>query len=181
MGWFLATGRAGEARVRLEHMHNVQAIIANRLALTPKLADFRHAVLFPLTSELALLPITDEFAHEIRGYRVEAGASVEPPVSSLSPGLALFAKEVSRSTAVAYIATFYVGGLGGQDAVVWENEQLVFGPTDERYNDVWPNSAISQALRKLGIVAAEGEDEFDTVGLGRYRATHRWAEAVENG
>lgn len=58
---------------------------------------------------------------------------------------------------------------------------LVFGPTDERYNDVWPNSAISQAIRKLGIMAAEGKDEFDTVGLGRYRKTHRWAEAVENG
>lgn len=87
-------------------MHNVQAIIANRLALTPKLADFRHAVLFPLTSELALLPITDEFANEIKGYRMEVGASVAPPVSLLSPGLVLFAKEVSRSTAVAYISTF---------------------------------------------------------------------------
>jgi hypothetical protein len=93
---------------------------------------------------------------------------VEPPVASLSPGLVLFAQEVSRSTAVAYISTFYFGGLGGQDAVVWENGMLVFGPTDECYNDVWPNSAISQALRKLGIIAAEGKDEFDTVGLGRH-------------
>lgn len=161
-------------------MHDVQAIIANSFALQSKLTGFRHAVLFPLTRELALLPITDEFANEAKDYGLTANIPVELPLSSLSPGLVQLAKELSRSTSVAYISTYYFSGHGGQDAVVWENGELVFGPMTKPYNEEWPNSAISKALRKLGVLAKGGEDEFDTVGLGRHRETHRWAEAAKN-
>ncbi|MFI8873066.1 hypothetical protein [Streptomyces sp. NPDC055243] len=32
----------------------------------------------------------------------------------------------------------------------------------------------SQALRRLGVVAGAGEDEFDAVGLGRHRSVEGW-------
>lgn len=161
-------------------MHDVEAIIANSSVLQSILTGFRHAVLFPLTKELALLPITDDFANEVKDYGITASMSEDLPLPSLPPGLVKFAKEVSRSNSVAYVRTYYFGGFGSQDAVVWENEKLVFGPANDSYNDGWPNSAISQALRKLGVQAKEGEDEFDTAGLGRYRETHRWADAAKN-
>ncbi|MFF8874484.1 hypothetical protein [Streptomyces massasporeus] len=35
-------------------------------------------------------------------------------------------------------------------------------------------SPVSQALRRLGVVARAGEDEFTTVGLDRHRHSEAW-------
>jgi hypothetical protein len=83
--------------------------------------------------------------------------------------------EISRESPVAYINTFYFGGQGGQDALVWDKGALRFSPTSPGYEQNWPNSPISQALRMIGVVAEAGEDEFDTLGLGKHRETHKWA------
>ncbi len=83
--------------------------------------------------------------------------------------------EISSKTPVAYITTFYFGGQGGQDALVWDRGALLFSRTSPGYEKNWPNSPISQALRMIGVVAEPGKDEFDTLGLGKHRETHKWA------
>ena len=95
----------------------------------------------------------------------------------LSDGLHALAIDISHDCPVAYISTSYFGGQGGQNALVWDKGSLRFSPTAQRYDEVWPNSPISQVLRAIGVLAEEGMDEFDTVGLGHHRETHRWAES----
>lgn len=59
----------------------------------------------------------------------------------------------------ALVVTDYAGGAGGQGAVV----AVDGGP-------IRPAADINDALRTLGVAAAQGLDEFDTVGLGDQRS-----------
>ena len=61
----------------------------------------------------------------------------------------------------ALINTNYFGGVGNQ-----------FAGTFERGKEVLPivEGGINQALRNIGVRARSGMDEFDTIGLGRYRS-----------
>ena len=101
----------------------------------------------------------------------------EAALVGMAPGVIDVALRVSQSSAVAYMSTEYFGGDGGQDAIAWLNGDVIFSPESEGYGDAWPNSAISQALRAIGVIANAEQDEFDALGLGNHRETHRWAEA----
>jgi hypothetical protein len=128
---------------------------------------------------LSLLPLTDALASELVAYRPDVQAALTQPLSYLAAGAHALAIEISRRAPVAYIATAYFGGNGKQDALAWERGILRFSPTTPDYDRPWPHTPISQALRTIGVVADEGLDEFDTVGLGRHRETHRWAASVK--
>lgn len=39
---------------------------------------------------------------------------------------------------------------------------------------VLAHDAINTVLRSLGLVCGNGEDEFESLGLGRYRETDGW-------
>lgn len=159
-------------------MHDVKALIAKSGVLQSKAGQFSNAVVCPLSQGYSLLPITDAFAKELSAYRSASSASRATPLEEISPELLILATEISQLAPVAYITTGYFGGQGGQDAVVWDKGNLVFSPSVQGYDRVWPDSPISQALRSIGVVAEEEKDEFDTVGLGNHRETHRWAESV---
>jgi hypothetical protein len=100
------------------------------------------------------------------------------PITELSDGLHALALEISYSSAVAYISTAYFGGHGKQDALVWDKGTLCFSPPSSGYDQDWPNSPISQALRMIGVVAEKDKDEFDTLGLGKHRETDQWVASV---
>jgi hypothetical protein len=71
-------------------------------------------------------------------------------------------KRISKSEIIEYatISTAYVGGMGEQFANVYRNDQNV---------DLSINT-ISDALKYLGVVKGSHNDEFDAIGLGRYRS-----------
>ena len=64
---------------------------------------------------------------------------------------------LSQKQKVVYIFTDYFGGAGRQYADIWEKGQ-------RRHFD-----RINDALQQIGVKAAAGQDEFDTIGLGGYR------------
>lgn len=69
----------------------------------------------------------------------------------------------------AVVYTDYFGGVGSQVAVAYRNG----APLDT-------DGTINDALRALGVVGRDGQDEFDTLGLGRHRGIpepllDRWA------
>ncbi len=61
----------------------------------------------------------------------------------------------------ALIETEYFGGIGEQFATVYDG--------GERVLDV-REGGINAALRRIGVVACDGKDEFDTIGLGAHRS-----------
>ena len=152
-------------------MHDVQALIAKSNELAVGVRQFESAIVCPLVQGFSLLPITDALAKELAAYRLEPNVALAKPIRGLSDGLHALAIKISHQTPVAYITTCYFGGPGGQDALVWDRGSLRFSPTAEGYNQGWPNSPISQALRMIGVVTENGMDEFDTAGLGNHRET----------
>jgi hypothetical protein len=160
-------------------MHDVDGLIARSDALSAEVGAFASAVVCPLVQGFALLPITDALAAELVAYQPDLQPTLTKPLPYLAAGVHALAIEISRHAPVAYIATAYFGGHGRQDALAWERGILRFSPTTPDYNRPWPHSPISQALRAIGVVADQGLDEFDTVGLGKHRETHRWAASVK--
>lgn len=82
----------------------------------------------------------------------------------------------SAAGAVARVEAEFFGGVGEQWATVWEGGAVVLGPLHAPEGEPFPaeGSPISRALRRLGVVAGAGEDEFAAVGLGRCRDTQGW-------
>lgn len=160
-------------------MHDVQALIAKSDKLAAVARRFKCAVVCPLVQGFSLLPITDFFARELNGCQSETRPALAKPIRGLSDALHTLAIETSRDAPIAYVSTFYLGGQGGQSALVWDKGRLRFSPATPGYDRSWPNSPISQALRTIGVVAETGMDEFDTLDLGRHRETHRWAASIE--
>jgi hypothetical protein len=160
-------------------VHDVKALIAKSNELAAGVRQFESAIVCPLVQGFSLSPITDALAKELAVYPVESKVTLAKPIRDLSEGLHALAIEISQHCPVAYVSTYYFGGQGGQDALVWDKGSLRFSPTAQGYNQGWPNSPISQALRMIGVVATKGMDEFDTVGLGKHRETHVWAESAK--
>ncbi|MGI8333634.1 hypothetical protein ACRYCC_27105 [Actinomadura scrupuli] len=66
-------------------------------------------------------------------------------------------------------------------AQVWDNGAVVLGPLHLGENQPFPitGTPISQALRRLGVTKGNHHDEFDAVGLGRYRRTEAWLKPTK--
>ena len=160
-------------------MHEVEALIANSNGLAARTRQFESAIVCPLVQGFSLLPFTEAFAQELGEYQIETRAALAKPIRYISDGLHALAIDLSHKSPVAYVSTYYFGGQGGQDALVWDKGTLQFSPTSPGYEQNWPNSPISQALRMIGVVAEQGMDEFDTIGLGKHRKTHQWANSIK--
>lgn len=71
---------------------------------------------------------------------------------------------------LAYIETNYFGGTGSQAAAVFAAGAItVRASIPVGREPIGRDGPINTALRALGVEASAGEDEFDTVGLGRFR------------
>ena len=70
-----------------------------------------------------------------------------------------FAQEIGLSN-FAIIFTDYFGGSGSQSATVYNSGKQILPPTE---------NGVNKALRKIGVERSLFKDEFDTIGLGKYR------------
>lgn len=72
----------------------------------------------------------------------------------------LFAREIGIKR-YAIINTDYFGGVGEQYAAVYEDGKVIMKTEEGR---------INKALKLLGVKCTPGYDEFDSIGLGKYRS-----------
>jgi hypothetical protein len=159
-------------------MHWVQAIVAPIHELQVAHRRFSALVVCPLSQGFALVPVTQEVEAQLAASPIAASDQRPALQEELALGIAALAAELSLVSPVVYAATYLHGGTGGQDAVVWKDGQLALHLSDDENNmSQWPDSPISRALRYIGVKTAEGEDEFDALGLGRYRSNEDWARA----
>jgi hypothetical protein len=150
-------------------VYELRALIGSNNSLRAGTDHLKNRCVVELGSGLSMIPVTAEL-------RAELGApGVEPRIrgfEELSAVVENLAWSLSTRSPVAYVEAEYFGGAGAQAAVVFESGQLVLGPLLEQ--DAGRKSPISCALHALGVHAAPGLDEFDTVGLGRHRRTGEW-------
>lgn len=77
-------------------------------------------------------------------------------------------REFGKNKMVAYITTDYFGGFGDQTAQVFDCGKKIYDysvPGSMNTSD-----SIDEALKLMGVVCVDGYDEFDTIGLGKYRS-----------
>ena len=132
---------------------------------------FRAARVVSLTGELSLVPLTDELLREISCAQRAAVDELRAN-SPARHALDSWARQASQRGCVGYIVAEYFGGGGSQFGVAWSDGDVVLGPLRQ-------DDAINQVLRFLGVTPGAGQDEFDSVGLGRHRHTHEWVEPRE--
>jgi hypothetical protein len=162
-------------------MHSIEALIAHTHTIAEACRLIPAMVSCPLPQGLALAPITEEVELALAASDF---AKLDPSAKmadEMAPGVEALAVVLSGTGPVLYAATFFFGGLGGQDAMVWSNGKLTVSlQDDEDHMSSWPNTPISRALRHLGVTANDGQDEFDAIGLGNHRSNESWAEALAN-
>lgn len=110
------------------------------------------------------------------------------PYGELTPEIREIIKDLSFYGRCAYIETAYFGGIGVQISETWENGKKIDGPlisydgikNKREYEDVTiVDYPINQALKNIGVYCQEGKDEFDTVGLGKYRSNRKIFEEYD--
>jgi hypothetical protein len=106
--------------------------------------------------------ITWDDAEALRFDPLDADAAAE----SLGPVLA----PASVRGPVAYVHIEMAGGPPDEAVCVWRDGELVWRAAGESLDERFS----PEALRTIGVVAADGADEFDTLGLGRHREMVDW-------
>jgi hypothetical protein len=135
-----------------------------------------------LSAGLTMLPLTDEVLEHL--------GDADPNDDRIKPNwilrrrVATLAERMSADRKVLYVFGETWGGSGTQEAVGWCEGRPFYGPTGtcdleadrEPGYQVVPhrNSAINDGLRAMGVQAAPGVDEYETIGLTRHRMTDDW-------
>ncbi len=125
----------------------------------------------PLIEDLGFLPLSDG---HLDSLFPEQG-DFDPAMTYVSTALRAALAELSKGGVLAFIETEYWGGDGTQGATAYRDGVCIMEPQAEGLGP------ISHALGLLGYRAAEGKsDEFETVGLGRFRNNEDWIEFAES-
>lgn len=134
------------------------------------LTDFYEtATAVDIGHELSLIPFTTELFDEINKL------TESKPIGKfdyLTENIEVELLKQIGDVKFAYIEADYFGGEGGQIAVIWEEQKRI-------YLTEWGDCEINKVLKNFGIIAEDGKDEFDTVGLGQNRRTNEWLNENE--
>ncbi|CAM5269713.1 hypothetical protein SALBM311S_12524 [Streptomyces alboniger] len=152
--------------------YDLQAVIAGGEVLRAASRPLSAARMASLGQGLSLMPMTDALFDSV----AEGSDTGALGFWRLPGGFDRTLADWSTAGPVAYVEAEYFGGVGEQQAVVWDGGIIVLGPLHVREGRPFAiaGSAISQALRRLGAVASAGEDEFSAVGLDRHRHGEQW-------
>ncbi|MFE4720491.1 hypothetical protein ACFRLW_29550, partial [Streptomyces sp. NPDC056728] len=95
---------------------------------------------------------------------------------SLPAGFDRVLAEWSKEGPVAYAESEYFGGVGEENVAVWRDGRLALGPLHLLEGESPPaeGTPVCRALRALGVLAGERDDEFASAGLGEHRDTEEW-------
>ncbi|QLJ02991.1 hypothetical protein HZZ00_19700 [Streptomyces sp. NEAU-sy36] len=152
--------------------YDLRAVIADAEVLRNAARDLPGARLASIGRGLSLMPMADALFDSLTD-----GSGASALGFWWLPGG--FEKTLAAWSArgpMAYVEAEYFGGVGEQRAAVWSAGDIVLGPLHVGEGQPLPpaGSPISQALRRLGVVAEVGEDEFSAMGLDRHRHSEAW-------
>lgn len=123
-----------------------------------------------LGQDISLIPLTKDLFDQINELGVtESIGDFEYLTGSIELNILRVIKEKS----LAYVEVTYFGGEGGQTGIIWKDGkrtvELAYG-----------QEVINIILRVFGVIAEHPQDEFDTLGFGRYRNTQDWTKSGDH-
>lgn len=159
--------------------HHINALIGTNEALKGFVTRLGSPPPTELSFGLAIIPLDEQ--------RLDAIAmSVEPAIEGFTYLTPLMAKEIAAALngPTLYVETEYFGGMGGQSAAYFENGHLTWcgaesseeAPAGSSLAQLYKKTAnggrspINEGLYRLGVIRSERCDEFDQIGLQRFRS-----------
>jgi hypothetical protein len=91
------------------------------------------------------------------------------PLWHLTSELFQLGSQLSALGPIGYFEIELFGGYGERAAVLWENQEIVYGPVFSEHSSTVTNHLLSL----LGVHTAES-DEFDALQLAKYRHSEDW-------
>jgi hypothetical protein len=162
--------------------HNISAVVLRGPFDQKKALSFDLKPI-PLTAELTLFPLDASYV-DYCAEKLGIGQSLSDfPLLNTEPILHMICS-IAKAPRFAVINTDYFGGRGSQAAVAYEGAAELMPAEHAQFGICPPGlfqfahgdialahqiGPINRALRLLGVIAKEGCDEFDTIGLGRFR------------
>jgi hypothetical protein len=140
--------------------HNIEAIIAKKPINEAKAAAYGLAVAYE--SDYAIVILFEDSIYYWSCKLDLDFLSIDEDFNEASETAFFLAAELGIEQ-YAFIRTDYFGGMGYQHALFMEK-----GALKSKEN------SINDALKKIGVVAKEGLDEFDTLNLGQYRGMEEY-------
>lgn len=151
--------------------------LAGRYEITAQAArELRHTVV-ELPQGFGLLPIPGHMPERLDGDGAWPFGEV---FWFLSVGVEALARRTSLAGGIAYLEAEIFGGTGTQAMVLWRGGEVCLGPVTTEFTGTAPDPSSSQrwpfnrALRELDADRGDALDEFDALGLGRWRHTEDW-------
>jgi hypothetical protein len=164
--------------------HRLQGFIAKLEILEDVRRQSRAINLVRLPQGFAMIPNTEVVHVAIAGpEEFETPPDLQIFVYMSVP-LAHWAEQLSLAARIAYVETDYFGGVGAQTAVAWDNGVIAVGPFTSAHGSVseeplskaaFAELPINRVLTFLGVDRGKAWDEFDALGLGKFRNIPYWA------
>jgi HEAT repeat protein len=133
----------------LAMVYELEALLGRDKDARGWIVGIPDAVVVAIAPHLGMIPLTDRVYESVGSLKAWGPAN-------------------SRSTLAAYLHASFFGGQGGHSCTLWEDGAVAGA-----------NMNINDVLARFGVEPRAPMDAFDTVGLGRHRATEDWtAEAV---
>ena len=157
--------------------HDLRAIIGKPPIAAALAARFDGVRRVPLSQGFEMVPVLarlfDAMAFSAEATNPEAAVG---GWSRLGVQVENLLAELSRTAPVAYVFTEYFGGSGAQSALAFVGGRLATRHSGVGRVLPWSSSIgpINNALAAIGVVREQGQDEFDSVGLGRHRSMDDW-------
>ncbi len=124
--------------------------------------------LVKLCSGLSMIPFVNEV---LESRNIEELPLTDQGHSELPISICDVCCLISSNGKAIYVEAEYFGGQGTQASAKWDNGRLIGSP----YIGA---QAINEALKYLGVACKPGLDEFESVGLDKYRNTNEWVGKV---
>ena len=142
--------------------HQIQAVIGKREAIQVFADCWVQARVVDLPQDCGMVFLTDALFDGIT--ELFDGPDREPssPLALFTSAIRWALEGAARPGPLAYIETDYAGGVGTQAGVLLERGKVVLGPVEGK-------GTVNRLLNAIGVWHRPGEDEFDALGLGRYR------------
>jgi hypothetical protein len=154
--------------------HHIQAIVGSKHVLDILQQRFGLSTVVGLNQGLFMLPMLEEFYEALPSAIDTLAWEGEFHFRFLDAKVVALLIDASKKDAVAYVETEYFGGDGDQGAIVAREGKIVFGPAEG-------GGSINAALRMIGAKKESAHDEFDAVGLGRFRSNEDWIKQPRYG
>lgn len=122
-----------------------------------------YADLIELPQGFGMILMTDRLLRDVEELAEVSDEIVFPELDRFTEAVRELMERYSPHTKLAYIETDYFGGTGTQGGLLYENGRVAVAPRAAE------SGVINALLAELGVWREPGKDEFDSLGLGRYR------------